>query len=36
MAGATIEALQIGVLLLIAIACAMALLLVWRDDHTWR
>lgn len=35
MAGAAIEALQIGVLLLIAIACVVALLLVWRDDHKW-
>ncbi len=34
--GAVIEALQIGVLVLIPIACLVALVLVWRADHKWR
>jgi hypothetical protein len=31
-----IEVLQIGLLLLVPIACVVALVLVWRDDHKWR
>ncbi len=31
-----IEALQVGVLLLIPIACVLALVIVWRADHKWR
>jgi hypothetical protein len=31
-----IEVLQIALILLISIACVVALLLVWRDDHKWR
>ena len=30
-----IEALQIGVLVLISISLLVALLVVWRDDHKW-
>lgn len=30
-----IEALQIGVCLLILVACVLALVIVWRDDHKW-
>lgn len=33
---AVIEALQIGALLLIPIACVVALVIVWRADHRWR
>jgi len=34
--GAVIEAMQIGVLMLIPIACVVALVIVWRADHKWR
>jgi len=32
---AVAEALQIGVLVLISVACVVALLVVWRDDHNY-
>lgn len=31
-----IEVLKIGAVLLIPIACVVALVLVWRADHKWR